>query len=110
MPVVYRMGDIYCLPSKGETWGLAVNEAMACGRTVLLSNRCGCSVDLVMNGKNGFVFDSGNKKDLIDKMKILLDPKLDIRSMGQSSANLIRSWSFDQVVPAIEQLLQNKTA
>ncbi|MEY5012281.1 MAG: hypothetical protein RLZZ253_3420 [Verrucomicrobiota bacterium] len=40
MPVVYRLGDVMVLPSAhGETWGLAVNEAQACGRPVLVSEK-----------------------------------------------------------------------
>jgi glycosyltransferase involved in cell wall biosynthesis len=46
MPVVYRLGDLFILPSSfGETWGLAVNEAMACGRPALVSSRVGCGCD-----------------------------------------------------------------
>lgn len=56
MPVVYRLGDLVALPSAGETWGLAVNEALACGRPVLVSDRVGCAADLVREGANGFVF------------------------------------------------------
>ena len=48
MPVIYRLGDLYVLPSAfGETWGLAVNEALACGRPVLVSDRVGCAADVV---------------------------------------------------------------
>ena len=48
MPVVYRLGDLCVLPSAhGETWGMAVNEALACGRPVLVSDRVGCAADLV---------------------------------------------------------------
>jgi glycosyltransferase involved in cell wall biosynthesis len=48
MPVVYRLGDVFVLPSAyDETWGLAVNEAMACGRPVLVSDRVGCTADVV---------------------------------------------------------------
>jgi glycosyltransferase involved in cell wall biosynthesis len=48
MPLVYRLGDLCVLPSKfGETWGLAVNEALACGRPVLVSDRVGAAADLV---------------------------------------------------------------
>jgi glycosyltransferase involved in cell wall biosynthesis len=48
MPVVYRLGDIFVLPSGlGESWGLAVNEALACGRPVIVSDRVGCAADVV---------------------------------------------------------------
>ena len=58
MPVVYRLGDLFVLPSAhGETWGLAVNEALACGRPVLVSDRVGCAVDLV-DRSCGDIFDA----------------------------------------------------
>jgi len=48
MPIVYRLGGLFVLPSAyGETWGLAVNEALACGRPVLVSDHVGCAVDVV---------------------------------------------------------------
>jgi len=48
MPLVYRLGDVFVLPSAwGETWGLAVNEALACGRPVLVSDRVGCAEDVI---------------------------------------------------------------
>jgi glycosyltransferase involved in cell wall biosynthesis len=48
MPVVYRLGDLCVLPSAhGETWGMAVNEALACGRPVLASDHVGGAADLV---------------------------------------------------------------
>jgi glycosyltransferase involved in cell wall biosynthesis len=48
MPALYRVGDIFVLPSAyGETWGLAVNEALASGRPVVVSDRVGCAADVV---------------------------------------------------------------
>ena len=48
MPVLYRMVNVYCLPSAGpgETWGLAINEALASGTSCVVSDRAGCSVDM----------------------------------------------------------------
>jgi len=66
MPIVYHLGDVFVLPSKGpvETWGLAINEAMACSRAILVSDRCGAAVDLVNNGINGFIFKNNNSSHL----------------------------------------------
>jgi len=107
MPVIYRMGDIFCLPSQGpgETWGLAVNEAMACGRPVLVSDRCGCAVDLVSNGKNGFIFASGDKDDLLDKLNTFVERSQAIPAMGEGSEAMIKNWSYDQVTAVIEEVM-----
>ena len=47
MPVWYRVGNVLCLVSTTETWGLAVNEAMACGCRAIVSDRVGCAEDLI---------------------------------------------------------------
>lgn len=47
MPTAYVIGDVLCLVSEAETWGLVVNEAMACGRPVLVTDTVGCAPDLI---------------------------------------------------------------
>ena len=57
MPIWYRVANTLCLPSKGpgETWGLAVNEAMASGCTAIVSDRVGCAEDLFFTREFGTV-------------------------------------------------------
>ncbi|MEI9805556.1 MAG: glycosyltransferase family 4 protein [Pseudolabrys sp.] len=51
MPAVYAAANCLALPSDGrETWGLVVNEAIACGLPVVVSAACGCAADVVTNG------------------------------------------------------------
>lgn len=46
MPAAYAAADVLILPSTGrETWGLVVNEAMACGKPAILSDAVGCAPD-----------------------------------------------------------------
>jgi glycosyltransferase involved in cell wall biosynthesis len=72
MPVVYRLGDVMVLPSAhGETWGLAVNEAQACGRPVLVSDAVGCAQDLVVEGVTGVVFERENWVQLRSRVEEL---------------------------------------
>lgn len=61
MPGVFAAADVMALPSDGlETWGLAVNEAMACGLAAVVSDAVGCGPDLVEQGVTGAVFPLGN--------------------------------------------------
>jgi glycosyltransferase involved in cell wall biosynthesis len=91
MPKFYGMADIFLLPSAEETWGLVVNEAMASGLPVIVSNKVGCASDLVRNGENGYVFNSGRYIDLRDSIiRLLENKKLRLR-MGENSRALVRS-------------------
>lgn len=105
MPVVYQLADVFVLPSKGpgETWGLSVNEAMASMKPVLVSDRCGCAADLVEEGKNGYIFRSGNLEDLAQKMRIFYERKNDIKKMGEFSFEKIKDWSFEKIALQVEQ-------
>ncbi len=64
MPILYRMANLFVLPSSGpnETWGLALNEALACGIPILASDKCGGAIDLI-NTSNGFVLHSPTNYD-----------------------------------------------
>jgi len=66
MPTVYRLGDVLVLPSRGpgETWGLALNEAMACARAVIASSKVGGARDLITAGENGWTFAAGDRQSL----------------------------------------------
>ena len=57
IPAFYALADVFVHASMTEQWGLVVNEAMASGLPVLVSNRCGCAQDLVKDDVNGFTFD-----------------------------------------------------
>jgi glycosyltransferase involved in cell wall biosynthesis len=108
MPAVYRLGEIFCLPSAGpgETWGLAVNEAMACGRAVLVSDKVGCSADLVQDGVNGYSFISNDMNDLQQKINAMISDRSTLAAMGTASARLIKDWNFDAIAMAIKNALQ----
>jgi glycosyltransferase involved in cell wall biosynthesis len=109
MPAVYKLANIFCLPSQGpgETWGLAVNEAMASGKAILVSNKAGCATDLVKNGINGYIFESGNLNDIIEKLTVMASNKNGLNIMGKSSYEMIQPWSFASIVEALSVLLRN---
>lgn len=113
MPLVYRLGDIFVLPSSsGESWGLAVNEAMSCGRPVIVSDRCGCAADLV-DPRCGRVFPSDDLGKLGEAIAELADDPELRGKMGRAAA--ARARSFDMaaaernMVAAIERFRADDT-
>jgi glycosyltransferase involved in cell wall biosynthesis len=73
MPMTYRLGDVFVLPSvgPGETWGLAMNEALACGIPVFGSNKCGGTVDLI-DESCGLIFDPADVVFVKNQLNFLL--------------------------------------
>jgi len=110
MPVLFHTCDLFCLPSKGpgETWGLAVNEAMACGKPVLVSDKVGCAIDLIKPGHNGAIFTSGNERDLLSHLTVLTSSKAQLKSLGENAGATIKNWSFTKITEAIENKLLNE--
>jgi 1,2-diacylglycerol 3-alpha-glucosyltransferase len=66
LPVYYALANAFVHASTTEQWGLVVNEAIASGLPVIVSDRCGCAPELV-NG-NGFTFDPTNEHELTARL------------------------------------------
>jgi len=107
MPAIYQAVDLFCLPSAGpgETWGLAVNEAMAAGKAIVVSDKVGCAIDLVKNDVNGEVFKSNSVEELADVLHRIATNKDKLLQMGRRSAEIIKLWNFTEIVRAIEERL-----
>ena len=109
MPVLYQASDMFCLPSISESWGLSVNEAMACGKAILVSDKVGCAVDLVTENYNGCIFTSGNLISLTQKLQQLTNDKKLLIEYGARSQMMIKDWNFTYIAVAIENKLIHET-
>lgn len=106
MPVLYQAADLFCLPSVSETWGLAINEAMACSRAVLVSDKVGCAVDLVINEYNGGIFEAQSLTSLTEQFDFLICKGKDgLAEMGLNSKKIIDNWTFQLQASAIESAI-----
>lgn len=81
LPEAYAMSDVLVLPSESETWGLVVNEALACGTPVVVSDAVGCAPDLVVEGKTGAAYPVGDTLALADAIQRVLAKPPDQRSI-----------------------------
>jgi 1,2-diacylglycerol 3-alpha-glucosyltransferase len=94
LPYLYSLASCFILPSSHEEqWGLVVNEAMASGLPVIVSEICGCAVDLVRNGLNGFTFNPSDPYELSAKMTLVTCDEALCRQMGESSLAIVDEFS-----------------
>ncbi len=104
----YALAEVLVLPTYTDTWGLVVNEAMACGLPVIVSRVAGCVADLVDNEWNGFLLAPGDASSLAVVMTNLSDRPELCATMGANSMKRIsqytpQSWA-EGLVCAIENV------
>ena len=102
MPIIYRIGDALILNSKSETWGLVINEALACGVPVIASDKCGGSIDLI-NQDNGIVFS--NTIELTKIHEFLSKPNLK-EQIRNVNSNILDKYSYSSILSAVIQNIQ----
>lgn len=111
VPKYLALSDVLVLPSYSEPWGLVVNEAMACGLPVIVSQKCGCAIDLVKNKKNGFTFNPNNQQELLAYLLKFMNKEVDSKQMGDVSEQIIQDYSSKNVAfemyEGFQKILQN---
>ena len=102
MPSVYRLGDVLVLPSlgPGETWGLAMNEAMACGIPIFGSTKCGGSIDLI-DDSCGLIFDPSDLNAVVNQLNTLADNPDSLANLKAGAFKKIQQFRYDKIVDAV---------
>jgi glycosyltransferase involved in cell wall biosynthesis len=104
MPRTYAIADLFVLPSygSGETWGLAVNEAMCLNKAILVSNHVGCAADLVKPNKNGLVFTAGDVESLTQCLRLACQQPEQLDRWGQNSGQIIQKHSYSELTQGLK--------
>ena len=104
LPVWYGLASAFVHASTTEQWGLVVNEAMASGLPVLVSERCGCVPDLVENGINGLAFDPHDIQALAALMRRVAAMTDERRAaMGRAGQRIIAHWGPERFADGLVQ-------
>jgi glycosyltransferase involved in cell wall biosynthesis len=106
LPGIYGLAKAFVHASTTEQWGLVVNEAMASGLPVLVSERCGCVSELVEDGVNGFTFDPRKTEELAQKMLFIYRDRPLLQRMGQESIALIAQWSLERFAKHLHRAIK----
>lgn len=96
LPIFYGLAKVFVHASTTEQWGLVVNEAMASGLPVMVSNRCGCAMDLVKESVTGFSFDPLNLEEMADMMFRFAAKPAELAKMGEAARKLMANWGCDR--------------
>jgi glycosyltransferase involved in cell wall biosynthesis len=107
LPWLYQNCHAFIHASTTEQWGLVVNEAMASGVPVLVSERCGCSFDLVQDGINGFRFDPFDEEAIAGALsRISALSEAERRAMGHAGKKIIAAWGPERFAAGLRAAVE----
>lgn len=89
----YAMADVFVHAATNEPWGVSVQEAIACGLPVVASSRVGSARDLVLQGRNGFVYASGDAAELRARLVATID-NLDLDLVKSANREVLERWNY----------------
>jgi glycosyltransferase involved in cell wall biosynthesis len=94
---IFQCADLFVLPTREDIWGLVINEAMACGLPVITTNRCIAGLELVTEGKNGYIVPVEDENTLANKINIVLSDEKKRREMGISCLDIINTYTIESM-------------
>lgn len=109
IPRAYAASNCLLLPSDaGETWGLVVNEAMACGLPAIVSNQVGCAVDLVEPDVTGQIFPCRDVDALAAAMEEGVRHPERLATWGEHArSRVFGKFNFERVVAGVMEALRS---
>ncbi|HXY23369.1 MAG TPA: glycosyltransferase family 4 protein [Candidatus Acidoferrum sp.] len=106
----YAAADLYVSPSREDSFGMPVAEAMACGLPVITSAYAGVS-SLLREGVDSFILqDPLDSKTLAERIRVLCVQSDLASRMGHAAANASSEWTWDRNAAAVWRLLQRASS
>lgn len=104
----YHAADLFVLPSKSETWGLVVNEALHHGVPCVVTDTVGCALDLVQSGVTGEIA-AGSPESLAQTIQRAL-PLTGNSSVRAQCRSLVSNYTVEHAADGIFRGFQEATA
>lgn len=103
----YQASDLFVLPTRSDTWGLVINEAMSNGLPVITTDKCGAGLELIKDGENGYIVPVGNADALGEKMRRILSDDVLSKRMSQNNIAKIRPYTIENMAKTHMDILQS---
>lgn len=105
LPQYYGIADIFVFPTRSDTWGLVLNEAMAAGLPIVCADAAGAADDLVVNGKNGYLVPVGDVEKLSEALQTLIDDESLRDNMGLYSQEIIANYTPQKMALGLKEAI-----
>ena len=101
----YLVADLFVLATRGDTWGLVINEAMSKGLPIITTDKCVAGLELVENDINGYIFPSESVDQLSKYIQDTIYDSEKCSRMGKASLEKIKWYSYENMASTVYNYL-----
>ena len=107
LEVYYKAADVFVLPTREDIWGLVINEALAYGLPVVTTSRCAAGLELIEDGKNGFLVPINDPNKLANAIvqTVKMNEK---KKMSGYSLVTIRKYTIEEMAKRHIEVFEGK--
>lgn len=102
----YRAADVFVLPTRYDTWGLVINEAMAQGLPIVTTDASLAGLELVRDGLNGYIVPVNDIAAMADRINLILSDEVTRQRMAEQSLNIIRPYTITNMARSYFDIFQ----
>ncbi len=103
IPDLIAISDVGISASKQEGLGLNLAEEMFCGIPVVATEDRGHK-ELIVQGKNGFIYKQGNINEFVDYVKYLYDHPIERNQMGVFASHYVQKFELKNALSAMAEI------
>lgn len=101
----YRAADLSILLTRGDVWGLVVNESMANACPVLTTTVCVAGLALIEEGKNGYLVPAGDADATREKLLAFLRDDSLQKDFSKACLESISPYTYENMAKIHEEIL-----
>ena len=93
----YKASDLFVLPTRGDVWGLVINEAMAYGLPVITTDKCIAGLELVIDYENGFIVPVDDEEVLVIRINEIIDDEKLLIKISEQNLIKVRNYTLENM-------------
>jgi glycosyltransferase involved in cell wall biosynthesis len=107
LPEFYSKADVFVSPSRIDSFGMVVLEALACGLPVILSDNVGAK-EVITEGVNGWIIPSGDVRALAQRMAWCVANPDKVRAMALAARASAERYAWSRYRNEVVQVIKSR--
>ena len=104
----YIAADLFVLMTRGDIWGLVINEAMSYGLPIISTTTCVAACELITDGESGYIIDLDEAKQLEEYVRRLLQDEETHARFAEASLEEIKKYTIEKMAQAHVKILEKR--